>query len=329
MKAVVVREFAPIAQASYGDIADPVPGKGEVLVDVRAAESNYPDILVIEGRYQIKPPLPFSPGKAASGVVAALGAGVTDLSVGDRVAVQVEHGAYAEKLVARAESCFAMPDDMGFETAAALSLVYQTSYFALIERAWFQPGDTVLVLGASGGVGSAAVQLAKALGASVVIACTRGEEGARVARSLGADHVIDTAMDDLREGLRREVAAVTNGRGADVVIDPVGGEAHAAAIRAMAWCGRMVIVGFAAGEIPQIKSNYLLVKNITVSGLQWSDYRDRFPQKVVAAQKKIFALWQEGKLDPHISAVLPLSRFHEALEALEQGRAKGKIILTP
>lgn len=329
MKAVIVREFAPIAQAIYGDIADPVPGAGEVLVDVRAAESNYPDILVIEGRYQIKPPLPFSPGKAASGVISALGEGVTGLSVGDRVAVQVEHGSYAEKLVARAESCFPMPDDMGFETAAALSLVYQTSYFALIERAWFQPGETVLVLGASGGVGSAAVQLAKALGASKVIACTRGEEGARVALSLGADHVIDTGMEDLREGLRREVNAVTNGHGADVVIDPVGGEAHAAAIRAMAWCGRMVIVGFAAGDIPQIKSNYLLVKNITVSGLQWSDYRDRFPQKVVAAQEKIFALWQEGKLDPHISAVLPLSRFHEALEALGQGRAKGKIILTP
>jgi NADPH2:quinone reductase len=329
MKAVIVREFAPIAQAIYGDFADPVPGAGEVLVDVRGAESNYPDILVIEGRYQIKPPLPFSPGKAASGVISALGEGVTGLSVGDRVAVQVEHGSYAEKLVARAESCFPRPDDMGFETAAALSLVYQTSYFALIERAWFQPGETVLVLGASGGVGSAAVQLAKALGASKVIACTRGEEGARVALSLGADHVIDTGMEDLREGLRREVNAVTNGHGADVVIDPVGGEAHAAAIRAMAWCGRMVIVGFAAGDIPQIKSNYLLVKNITVSGLQWSDYRDRFPQKVVAAQEKIFALWQEGKLDPHISAVLPLSRFHEALEALGQGRAKGKIILTP
>lgn len=329
MKAVLVRDFAPFEEAVLADVADPVPGKGEVLVDVRAAESNYPDILVIEGRYQIKPPLPFSPGKAAAGVVSALGEGVTGIAAGDRVAVQVEYGAYAGKLVARAESCFPMPAGMAFETAAALSLVYQTSWFALVERGGFRPGETVLVLGASGGVGSAAIQLAKALGASVVIACTRGEEGARVARSLGADHVVDTGMDDLREGLRAEVNAVTGGRGADVVIDPVGGEAHAAAIRAMAWCGRMVIVGFAAGDIPTIRSNYLLVKNIAVLGLQWSDYRDREPEKVVAVQQKIFSLWKEGRLDPHISAVLPLEHFHKALDALKNGKAKGKIILTP
>lgn len=329
MKAVVVNEFAPFEHAAYAQVADPVPGKDEVLVDVRAVESNYPDILVMEGRYQNKPPLPFSPGKAASGVIAALGAGVAGLAIGDRVAVQVEYGAYAEKLVARAQSCFAMPDAMDFETAAALSLVYQTSLFALLERAQFQPGETVLVLGASGGVGSAAVQLAKALGAAVVIACTRGEEGARVTKSLGADHVIDAGMDDLHEELRGKVNQYTAGHGADVVIDPVGGTAHAAAIRAMAWCGRMVIVGFAAGDIPQVRSNYLLVKNIAVAGLQWSDYRDRQPEKVAAAQQKIFALWQEGKLEPHISSVLPLASFSKALQALRQGEAEGKIILTP
>jgi NADPH2:quinone reductase len=307
MKAVVVSEFAPFENAAFTDMADPVPGPGEVVVDVDAAEANYPDILVIEGRYQIKPPLPFAPGKAAAGIVSALGEGVTGLRPGNRVAVQVEYGAYAEKLVARAESCFPMPEGMAFETAAALGLVYQTAWFALVERAGFKPGDTVLVLGASGGVGSATVQLAKALGAPVVIACTRG--------------------DDLREGLRAGVNAVTGGHGADIVIDPVGGAAHAAALRAMAWCGRMVIVGFAAGDIPQIRSNYLLVKNIAVAGLQWSDYRDQRPDMVAAAQQKIFALWQEGRLDPHVSAVLPLSRFREALEALRQGEAKGKIIL--
>ncbi|WP_385932426.1 NADPH:quinone oxidoreductase family protein [Tianweitania sediminis] len=309
-------------------MADPSPGRGEVLVDVAAAEANYPDILVMEGRYQVKPPLPFSPGKAAAGVVSALGEGVTRLAVGDKVAAQVEYGAYAEKLLARDESCFRIPDGMTFETAAALGLVYQTSYFALLERCQFQPGETVLVLGASGGVGSAAVQLAKAMGASLVIACTRGPEGAQVARSMGADHVIDTNRSDLREALRTEVSAVTNGHGADVVVDPVGGEAHAAAMRAMAWCGRMVIVGFAGGDIPAIRSNYLLVKNITVSGLQWSDYRDRSPEKVAQAQEAIFALWQAGKLDPHISKVLPLEQFGEALSALAEGRAKGKIVLS-
>lgn len=329
MKAVLVREFAPFEQAVFADAADPIAGNGELLIDVRAAEANYPDILVMEGKYQFKPPLPFSPGKAASGVVSALGSGVTGFAIGDRVAVQVEYGAYAEKVVARADSCFQLPDGMDFETAAALSLVYQTSFFALVERGQFQPGETVVVLGASGGVGSAAVQLAKALGASTVIACTRGAEGARVARSLGADHVIDTGMDDLLDSLRVRVNAMTDGHGANIVIDPVGGTAHSAAIRAMAWCGRMVIVGFAAGDIPQIRSNYLLVKNISVSGLQWSDYRDRQPEKIAAVQRRIFSLWQENKLKPHISQTLPLSRFKEALDALSKGRAKGKIILTP
>lgn len=329
MKAVLVRDFAPFDQARLEEIADPVPGNGEVVVDVHAAEANYPDILVIEGRYQVKPPLPFSPGKAASGIISALGEGVTGFAVGDRVAVQVEYGAYAEKLVARAESCFQMPDGMKFETAAALGLVYQTSWFALVERAGFRPGETVLVLGASGGVGSAAIQLAKALGAANVIACSRGEEGARVARALGADHVIDAGMEDLHEGLRSQVNKITGGHGADVVIDPVGGAAHTAALRAMAWCGRMVIVGFAAGDIPLIRSNYLLVKNIAVMGLQWSDYRDREPEKVVAVQERIFSLWQEGRLDPHVSAVLPLADFYKALEALKKGSARGKIILSP
>lgn len=332
MKAVLVREFAPFAQAVLADLPDPVPGAGEVVVDVAAAEANYPDILVIEGRYQVKPPLPFSPGKAAAGTVARLGAGVGEgvsgLAVGDRVAVQVEYGAYAEKVVAKAQSCFRLPDGMGFETAAALGLVYQTAYFALVERAQFRPGDTVLVLGASGGVGSAAVQLAKALGASCVVACTRGEEGAAVARALGADHVVDAGMDGLHDGMRAAVLAATDGRGADIVIDPVGGAAHAAALRAMAWCGRMIIVGFAAGDIPAIRSNYLLVKNIAVAGLQWSDYRERQPEKVAAAQDAVFSLWRAGKLDPHISKTLPLERFAEALEALEAGAAKGKIILT-
>lgn len=328
MKAVRVTSFGPFAEAAFTEVADPVPGAGEVLIDVAAAEANYPDILVIEGRYQVRPPLPFSPGKAASGIVSALGPGVTGLAIGDRVAAQVEYGAYAEKLVARAESCFAMPAEMNFPTAAALGLVYQTSWFALVERAGFRPGDTVLVLGASGGVGSAAVQLAKALGASSVIACTRGVAGAHVATALGADHVVDAGMDDLRDGLRAAVLEATAGHGADIVIDPVGGAAHAAALRAMAWCGRMVIVGFAAGEIPSIRANYLLVKNIAVAGLQWSDYRDRQPEKVAAAQGKIFELWQGGSLDPHISATLPLARFVEALGALEKGTATGKIILT-
>lgn len=329
MKAVLVREFGPVAQARVVEVADPTPREGEVVVDVLAAEANYPDILVMEGRYQIKPPLPFSPGKAAAGRISAIGTGVEGLRVGDPVAVQVEYGAYAEKLRARAEACFPMPASMPFEIGAALGLVYQTSHFALSERAGFRPGESVLVLGASGGIGSASVQLAKAMGASVVIGGVLGDENVEVARSIGCDHVVDLAMEDLHNGLREAVHAVTGGKGCDIVIDPVGGDANAAALRAMAWCGRMVIIGFASGTIPTIKANYLLVKNIAVLGLQWSDYRDRKPGLVGKAQEEIFALWRQGKLNPFVSQTLPLDRFGEALEALRNSRVQGKIVLLP
>ena len=327
MKAVLVRDFAPVEQIDVAEVDDPVPGAGEVVVDVVAAEANYPDILVIEGKYQIKPPLPFSPGKAAAGRIAAVGAGVERLSVGDAVAVQVEYGAYAEKVRAQAESCFRMPEGMPFEKAAALGLVYQTAWFALKERANFRPGETVLVLGASGGIGVASVQLAKAFGAGTVIAGVLGENNAEVARSAGADHVIDLGAPDLRDSLKARVAAVTDGRGADVVIDPVGGAANAAALRAMAWCGRLVIIGFASGEIPTIRANYLLVKNIAVAGLQWSDYRDRTPERMREAQEEIFDLYTRGLIDPIISRTFPLEDFKTALSLIRAGEAQGKIIL--
>lgn len=329
MKAVVVRQFAPFDQAQFCDVDDPTPGPGEVIVDVMAAEANFPDILVMEGKYQVKPPLPFSPGKGAAGRVAVLGESVDTLKVGDHVAVQVEYGAYSEKLCSPAESCFVMPQNMPFKVGAALGLVYQTSYFALTDRASFTPGQSVLVLGASGGIGSAAVQLARAMGASVVIGGVLGAENIRVAKTVGCDHVIDMGMENLRDGLREAVFAVTRGKGADIVIDPVGGVANAAALRAMAWCGKLVVIGFASGDIPTVKANYLLVKNISVSGLQWSDYRDRQPERVRAAQEQIFSFWEHGKLAPFISKTLPLNSFAEALGDLRDGKARGKIILMP
>lgn len=328
MKAVYVREFGPFDQAEVTDIPDPVPGPGEVTVAVKAVEVNYPDILVMEGQYQITPPLPFSPGKAAAGIVETTGEGVGSVKPGDHVAVQVEHGAYAEKLKTSTSTCYPMPDGMPFEDAAALGLVYQTAYFALVDRAAIAPGDNVLVLGASGGVGVASIQLAKALGAGIVIGCVLGEEKAAIARAVGADHVIDRGMENLRDGLRSAVHEMTNGHGVDIVIDPVGGEANAAALRAMAWRGRMVIVGFASGDIPMIKSNYLLVKNIAVSGLQWSDYRERDPEWVACVQDQIFALYSAGKLKPHISRTFPLENYAEALNRLKAGQAMGKIIIT-
>ncbi len=328
MKAVVVRAFGPIDQAVLEEVPDPVPGPGEVLVAVHAAEANYPDILVMEGAYQIKPPLPFSPGKAAAGVVEAVGDGVTGFKPGDRVAAQVEYGAYAEKLIAPAATCYPMPDGLPFDKAAALGLAYQTAHFALIDRAGLQPGDRVLVLGASGGVGVASIQLAKALGAQTVIGGVRAEADAAVAKAAGADHTIGLLMDNLRDGLRDAVRDATDGHGADVVIDPVGGEFNAAALRAMAWRGRMVIVGFASGEIPTIRSNYLLVKNIAVSGLQWSDYRDRDPDWVARVQAEIFELYSQGKIDPPIDRSLPLAQFADALALLREGAAQGKIVLS-
>ncbi len=327
MKAVYVREFAPFDQAEIVDIPNPEPGPGEVLIAVKAAEANFPDILVMEGKYQITPPLPFSPGKAAAGIVESTGGKVMSLKPGDRVAVQVEHGAYAEKLITSPATCYPMPDGMPFEDAAALGLVYQTSHFALAGRASIKPGDNVLVLGASGGIGVSSVQLAKALGAGVVIGGVLGAENATIAKATGADHTIDLGMENLRDGLRDQVREMTGGRGADIVIDPVGGAANAAALRAMAWSGRMVIIGFASGDIPMIKSNYLLVKNIAVSGLQWSDYRERDPAWVGRVQNEIFEFYSDGKLKPYISKIYPLEDYAKALMRLKTGQAQGKIIL--
>ncbi len=324
----MVDAFGPFENAQLRSVPDPVPKRGEVCLSVRAAETNYPDVLVVTGAYQVRPPLPFSPGKAAAGVVESIGAGVNTVKPGDRIAVQVEYGAYAEKVIAPAVNCFAIPDDIPFATAAALSLTYQTAHFALVERCRMQAGENVLVLGATGGVGLAAVQLARALGAGTVIAGTRGENGISILRQAGADAVIDLSRSGLRDGLREQVRDFTRGHGVDVVVDPVGGEANAAALRAMAWRGRLVIVGFAAGTVPVIKANYLLVKNIEVSGLQWSDYRDRVPAQVAQVQSVIFELYRQGKLEPYISRTLPLAEFAQALADLRDARADGKIILT-
>jgi NADPH2:quinone reductase len=327
MRAVYVRAFAPFETIGVEEVPAPQPGPGEVVVDVVAAEVNYPDMLVIAGQYQFRPPLPFSPGKAAAGRVSALGAGVRDLAVGDHVAVQVEYGAYAERLKARAVNCFKMPANMAFHTAAALGLVYQTAWFALKDRAAFKPGEIVLVLGASGGIGFASVQLAKAFGAKMVIAGVRGERNENLATQAGADHVIDLAVPNLQDVLREKVYAMTDKHGADVVIDPVGGDANAAALRALAWCGRLIIVGFASNQVPAIKTNYLLLKNIAVIGIQWSDYRERTPERVSEAQRGIFELYAQGRLEPHISGRLPLDQFADGLRALRDGKAHGKFIL--
>lgn len=328
MKAVIVDAFTPFDQARYGDLPDPAPGSEDVVIDVAASDVNFPDILYIEGKYQKLPPFPFSPGLAAAGRISALGTDVRGLEPGQRVLALPYHGSYAEKLVTPAAFCFPLPDHMPLVTAAAFGLVYQTAYFALTARAGMQRGDTVLVLGPSGGIGMASIQLARALGAGKVIAATRRPEEALRAADLGADMVVDINIENLRDGLRDAVLDATGGHGADVVIDPVGGDVNAAALRAMAWSGRMVIVGFASGNIPKFAANYLLVKNISISGIQWTDYRARRLDDVRKAQAHINELWSEGKLDPGIAQVLPLAGFADALRQLSTARVKGKIILT-
>ena len=327
MKAVIVEEFGPIGKVRYVDTPNPLPDQNEVIIDVKVAEVNFPDILVIEGNYQFKPHLPFSPGKTAAGIVSAIGTKVKHLTFGDRVVAHVEYGAYAEKLAAPSANCYRLPEAMPFETAAALGLVYQTSYLALIERARLKVGERVLVLGASGGIGAAACQLAKALGASQVIGVIRRNTDSKSAKLPHCDHLIELDSVDLWEQLRQKLYALTDDKGVDVILDPVGGEIFAAALRALAWRGRLVVIGFASGTIPKIKTNYLLLKSIEVSGLQWSDYRDRDPKLVNRVQTEIFSFWKSGKIVPEISNTLPMSDFASALGQLKSGQAKGKILL--
>lgn len=327
MKAVIVRKFTDFDRAEVGDLPDPVPGKDQVVVDISAAETNYTDILYIEGTYQRKPQFPFSPGLAGAGRVSGLGEGVDTGLLGKKVLVMPDHGTWAEKVLAPSGYCFPAPEEMPCEVVASFGLSYQTAYFALTDRAQLSPGDIVLVLGATGGIGMAAVQLASALGAGKVFAATRGPKGAALAKEFGADAVFDSAMENLHDGLREAVRNATDGRGADVVIDPVGGEVSAAAMRALAWCGRLVVVGFASGEVPRFAGNYLLVRNIAVSGIQWTDYRARQLARTHAAQTHMFELWQDGRLRPRITATYPLERYGEALAAMKSGSASGKIIL--
>jgi NADPH2:quinone reductase len=326
MRALVVHEHGPIENLRLEEFAEPRPGPNEVLVDVHAVSVNFPDLLVIGGSYQLLPATPFIPGKDFAGTVAAVGPGVTTIKPGDRVMAQVEYGAYAERAVAPLRNCYRIPPAMSFAEAAAMGLVYLTAHFALVERAGLKPGEVVLVTGAAGGVGFAAVQIAKALGA-VVVGAVAHKEQAAVASAGGADHVVYTDVPDLRENFRQQVFAAVGKRGVDVIIDPVGGDVFDASLRAIAWCGRLVIVGFAAGRVPEIKTGYILVKNISLIGLQASDYRDREPEKVQRAQQELFTLYERGKLKPHVMARYPLAAYRDALAAVRDGRALGKVVI--
>lgn len=328
MRAVAVREFGPIDTHAVEELPDPAPGGGEVLVTVEAVAANFVDTLVLTGKYQFLPKRPFSPGKLPAGTVSALGSGVTNLKIGDRVLTLAEHGGYAQKISVDARQCFKLPPSMSFVDAASMALAYDTAWFALHEQARIADGESVLVLGASGGVGLAAIQLAKVMNARVLAGLSNPDK-ADLVRDSGADAIIDLSRDNLRDALREQVYAANGGKGVDIVIDPVGGDPFDAALRALAWRGRLVVVGFASGRIPTIKANYLLLKNIEVSGMQVSDYRKRMPELMGRCIREIFDLFEKGKLKPAPTVTYPLEKFAQALRDIEERRVAGRIVLLP
>lgn len=327
MRAVRIVEHGEPESMRVVDAPIPSPGPGEVRVRVHAAGVNYPDLLVVRGTYQILAPLPFSPGKEVAGVISAAGPGVAGLAVGDRVLGIRENGCYAEEVVIPAATCFRLPDAMGFDLAAAFGLTYQTAWFALKRRARFQPGERVLVTGATGGVGTAAIGLVKAWG-GVALAGVSGPHRAASALAAGADAVVDLSRPDLGESLRAQVESAAGGGRADIVIENIGGAVFDAAIRALDWDGRIVVVGFAGAPPASIRSNYLLIRNIAAAGLNWNFYRDNDSEGVRAAQQEMFDLWSAGRLRPPPLETFPLERASEALSRMAKRSIAGKLVLT-
>ncbi len=322
MKAVVCREFGPPSALAVEDLPEPTPGPGEVVVSVRAASVNYPDLLIIQNRYQLKPPLPFSPGSEAAGVVMAAGAGVTHVKPGDAVVALPLFGAFAERLTTSADRVVPMPDGMDEVTASAFLIAYGTADHALRDRGQLHAGETLLVLGAAGGAGIAAVEVGKALGARV-IACASTEDKLAFCREHGADDTINYEQDDVRGRIRE----LTGGRGVDVVYDAVGGRYAEPAVRACAWRGRFLVVGFAAGDIPRIPLNLALLKGCSIVGVFWGDFMRREPGAFAESVAQLGRWRREGRLRVPVTATFPLERAREALEAMARREVIGKQVI--
>ena len=323
MRAVVCRELRGPEALEVANLAMPEPGACGVRIRVRAAGVNFADGLMVAGRYQEKPHLPFTPGLELAGEIDAVGAGARGLRVGQRVLAVVGHGAFAEFAVARAEDVVLLPDDVDDVTAAGFAIAYGTAHGALRWRAELHAGEVLLVHGAGSGVGLTAVECGKAIGAKV-IATARGADKLAVARERGADHVLDSED----SGLRDQIRALTDGRGADVVYDPVGGALFDLSLRAIAWEGRIVIVGFASGTVPQIPANHLLVKNASVVGFYWGSYRKHDPERLRDGFRELFAWHRAGKIRPLVSQTLPIERAANAIRMLGERKVLGKLVLT-
>lgn len=323
MRAVICRDWGEPETLSLEEIETPEPGPGEVRIAVAAAGINFADSLMIAGKYQEKPPFPFTPGLEVAGTVEALGPGVTRLYEGQRVMAAVDRGGFAEAVIAREPEVFVLPETMDFVTAAGFTITYGTAHGSLVWRADMQPGERLLVHGAAGGVGLAAVEVGKAMGAEV-IATAGSPEKLAVAEAHGADHLINAR----EEGLRDKIKALTEGRGVDVVFDPVGGDLFDASLRASAWSARLIVVGFAAGRVPQIPANYLLVKNLAALGFYWGSYRKHAPQQLVPQFEALFEWYSAGKLKPLVSERYDLAEAGKALRQLLERRSTGKLVLT-
>ena len=323
MKAVLCKQYGPPESLVVEEVESPRPGRGEVVVSVKAASVNFPDVLIIQNKYQFKPPLPFSPGSELAGVVKEVGEGVTTVRPGAKVMAFTTYGAFAEEVKTEASRLIPLPEKMDFVTGAAFLLTYGTSDHALRDRGALRPGETLLVLGAAGGVGLAAIEIGKALGARV-IACASTEDKLAVCRGHGADATINYVAEDLRE----RVKALTEGRGVDVVYDAVGGPYSEPAFRSLSWRGRHLVVGFAAGEIPKLPLNLALLKGASLVGVFWGDFARREPREFAQSIAQLGKWYGEGRLRPHVSQTLPLEEAAEALKLLAGRQAKGKVVLT-
>ena len=323
MRAVLCKKWGGPDDLSLETIEAKSPGPGEVRIAIRAAGLNFADTLMIAGKYQERPDFPFSPGLEAAGEVVECGEGVEGLAIGERVMAVLGHGGFASEAVVAAERVYKIPDDMPFEEAAGFPVAYGTSHMALRHRARLEAGETLVVHGASGGVGLTAVEIGAVLGAEI-IACASSPEKLALAEKYGASHLIDYSKEDIRE----RVLKITGKRGANVIYDPVGGDAFDASMRCIAWEGRLLVVGFASGRIPKAPANYILLKNCSLVGVIWGAYLGRDPAVVRSAMEELLGWYGQGKLKPHISATFPLAEAAEAMKSMMARKSTGKIVLT-
>jgi NADPH:quinone reductase len=322
VKAVLCKQYGPPELLVVEDLPSPTPGPGEVVISMKAASVNFADVLIIQNRYQVKPPLPFSPGSELAGVVKTVGEGVTRFKPGDRVMALTTYGAFAEEVASDEARLVPIPDGMDFSTASAFLLTYGTSDHALGDRGQLEPGERLLVLGAAGGAGLSAIEIGKALGAHVIAGASSAERLA-LCRAHGADATIDYAAEDLRD----RINALTGGQGIDVVYDAVGGRHTDPALRSLRWRGRLLVVGFAAGEIPKIPLNLTLLKGCSIVGVNIGGFAKREPRQFATRVEQLTRWFQEGKLRPHVSDTMPLERAPDALARMAARQVKGKIVL--